>query len=260
MVALSEIVEFLDQHLPPYHCSDASFNGLQVENNGFIERVYLAVDASVDIFNKTPSPDNALFIVHHGLFWRKQDVRIVGPLGQKVKFLMQHNAALYASHLPLDIHPEFGNNAQMLQLLGIQKEKFQPFGSYHGSPIGLWADFEEDQSMAHILEKVSSFSPIPFQFLRGKKTAIKRVAVITGGGCDFVNEAQQINADLFITGEFSLQSYTYSKEVGINVLYLTHYGSEKWGVIKFGELIKKSFSLDCVFLDACPLTTWINVS
>ncbi len=257
MANLNEIVCFLNQHLPPDHPSDASINGLQVENNDTIDRIYLAVDASIETFEKAPCPENALFFVHHGLFWRKQDLRMIGPMREKIKFLFQHNAALYASHLPLDAHPEMGNNAQMLRLLGMQANSFHPFGSYHGYSIGLWADFETAQPMDAILEKIISFSPLPFQFLKGKKTKIKRVAVITGGGCDFVNEAEHIKADLFITGEFSLQSYTYSKEAGINILYLTHYGSEKWGVIKFGELLKKAFSLDCLFLDACPTTTWM---
>jgi dinuclear metal center YbgI/SA1388 family protein len=251
MILLSEITKFLDYELPPDNSADASINGLQVDNNGQIDRVYLAVDASWETLQKAENPSNALFFVHHGLFWKKQELRICGSMKKKISFFIEHNAALYASHLPLDNHPAYGNNSLILNHLGIT-QNVHPFGNYHGLPVGLWGDFEQLVSIQDLVQKIAAFSPLPIQLLQGSKKAIKRVAVVTGSGCDFVHDANMLKADLFITGEFSLQSYTYAMEEDLNVLYLTHYGSEKWGVIKFGEVINATFSLECQFLEVCP--------
>jgi dinuclear metal center YbgI/SA1388 family protein len=258
MKLLNEIVSFLDSILPPDHPADASINGLQVANDGQVNRIYTAVDASWETLRLGPNVDHALFVVHHGLFWRKQDLRVTEVMYRKLAYMLHHNIALYASHLPLDQHPLYGNNAVLLQKLGIEASTFQSFGSYHGCSLGYWADFKQAISMQEFLGKVKQFSPLPFQFYQGSNNMIKRIAVVTGDGCDFITEAKQIQTDLFITGEFSHQSYTYCQDNELNMLYLSHYGSEKWGVIKIGELLTKTFALESVFLDAYPKTTWVH--
>jgi dinuclear metal center YbgI/SA1388 family protein len=258
MKLLNEVVSFLDSILPPDHPADSSINGLQVANNGEIDRIYTAVDASWEAIQLAKNAKNALFFVHHGLFWRKQEIRITEAMYRKIDYMIRNNIALYASHLPLDQHPELGNNAVLLQQLGFEASSFHSFGSYHGCSLGYWAEYEQAVSMDDIILSVKQFSPLPFQYFQGPKKMIKRIAVVTGDGCDFAAEARKIQTDLFITGEFSHQSYTYCQENELNMLYLTHYGSEKWGVIRIGELLTKTFALENVFLDAYPKISWVH--
>jgi len=258
MVLLNELTTFLNHELNPEHPVDSSVNGLQVANSGEIERIYVAVDATIETLKLAANPSKALFLVHHGLFWKKQDIRIDGPLYQKIAFLFNHDSAMYASHLPLDLHPRFGNNAMILSQLGIDPQACQAFGNYHGYPVGLWGEFDEAVAFKKIIQMLSQVYPYPLQFQDNRSGLIKRVAVVTGDGCDFTYEATQINADLFITGEFSHQSYTFSQEAEINMLYLSHYGSERWGVIRFGELLTETFGLEHSFIEACPKTNCLQ--
>jgi len=128
MKQLHEIVAFLDALLPPDHPADSSINGLQVANNGEIDRIYTAVDASWEAIQLAKNAKNALFFVHHGLFWRKQEIRITEAMYRKIDYMIRNNIALYASHLPLDQHPELGNNAVLLQQLGFEASSFHSFG------------------------------------------------------------------------------------------------------------------------------------
>lgn len=258
MIPLNEVVSYLDSILPPDHPADSSINGLQVANDGIVKKIYTAVDASWETFQLTRELDHALFVVHHGLFWKKQETRITEIMYRKLHYMMQHHIALYASHLPLDQHPLYGNNRVLLEKMGLDTSSLNPFGTYHGCSLGYWAEFKQAVSMQNLIDKLKQFSPLPFQFYQASNNLIKRIAVVTGDGCDFIAEAKQIQTDLFITGEFSHQSYTYCQDNELNMLYLSHYGSEKWGVIKIGELLTQTFALESEFLDAYPKTTWVH--
>lgn len=249
---LGKIVEYADSTLRTREIEDASWNGLQVENDGLIKRIYSGVDATLDFFTSAPEPDHALFLVHHGLFWKQSDPRTIGVLKNKIDFILEKKAALYASHLPLDMHPEIGNNSMILRKLGIDTV-IEPFGCKDGQIFGFAGYLNKKETFQRIYKrskKIFSQELIPYGF--GKKE-IRKCAVISGSGSFAVPEALEKSVDLFITGEYSHSAYTFARDHSMNILFLTHYGSEKEGVIALGLAIAKKFGIDFTFLDILPI-------
>jgi len=249
---LSSIVAYADTLLRKSEIEDSSWNGLQVENDGMIQRIYCGVDATFDFFKAAPYPQHALFVVHHGLFWKHNNPCITNVLKKKIEFLLDSKSALYASHLPLDIHPEVGNNSRILQILSPDIE-IEPFGYKDGRAFGFMGYLKKAESFQTIFttcKKLFSEESIPFGF--GKKK-IRKCAIISGSGGFAIPEALEKSVDLFITGEYSHSAYTFARDNAMNVLFLSHYGSEKEGVIALGRNIAKKFAFDFTFLDILPI-------
>ena len=250
---LNQIQKFLDLIFINQEINDVSYNGLQIENNGNIDRIYAGVDATFDFFKSAPHPKNALFLVHHGLYWRFSDPRTIGILHNKIHFCFNHESALIAYHLPLDLHPIFGNNSMILKKLGIETNTFKSFGFKDGVNYGFQGDFSKEFDLREILEKSKLLFSQESSLFPFGKNKVKNCAVISGSGGFGVQESFEKKIDLFITGEYSHSAYTFARDHGLNILYLTHYGSEKEGVITLGQEIARKFSIDFVFLDILPV-------
>jgi len=247
MVNRDEIVNFLDEYLNVLAFPDKSRNGLQVEGKEEVEKIVFAVDACMDTFVKAKALGADMLIVHHGLIWGGIDY-VRGLVQKRLKFLLENELNLYAAHLPLDLHPEVGNNAQLLKLLGLEPK--EPFGSYNGLSIGYISEFDEPKPLpliAQILvEKLKTDYVKAYEF---GVEEIKRVGVVSGRGGFAIPEAIEKGVDLFITGEFLHDDYHTAKEGRLSVIAAGHYASETLGVKALMHVLREKFGVKTVFID-----------
>lgn len=248
-VPLSRIVRCLDRALDPSaFASDASHNGLQVERTGAVRKVCCGVDASMEFFAKAREAGADLCIVHHGLSWGTSLARITGQNYRWIEFLIRHNMALYASHLPLDAHPVLGNNAGLAKALGLRGLK--PFGVYHGLTIGVRGTLPSALSPDAFRARLAGAAPggalVAMPFGSG---AIRSVGVVSGGGADELPQAISAGLDAFVSGEGGLQAYNTARQGGIHAFFAGHYATETFGVKALGALVAREFDLPADFID-----------
>lgn len=251
-INLTKIVQYTSQVLNDNEMNDVSWNGLQIENSGRIDHIYAGVDATYDFFKSAPNPGHSLFLVHHGLYWRFSDPKTTGVLRKKLNFCFENDCALLAYHLPLDIHPVYGNNSRILQKLGVTNQ-ISPFGYKDGFSYGLSGNLSQKVLVNDIFEKSQLLFSMDSSLFSFGPGTIESCAVISGSGGFGIQEAYEKKIDLFITGEYSHSAYTFAKDHEINLLCLTHYGSEKEGVIALGENIASKFLIDFSFIDILPV-------
>ncbi len=242
---LKELTQYLDKLLVIDEFQDSSSNGLQFEGREEVKRVALAVDACAAVFREAIRLSSDIVIVHHGLFWG--DIKnIRGNLKERLQLLFDSNISLYAAHLPLDAHPELGNNAQIMKALGIEVRGGA--GRYRGSPLGFWGELEEELSLKSFTERVEERLGTRCRVLDfGDR--VKRVAVLSGTGWQVLNEASDIGFDTLITGESSHSAYTLAEELGVNVIFAGHYATERLGVKALGEHLREKFGLEVSFIE-----------
>lgn len=245
MVKRDEIVDYLNRVLTST-IEDTSSNGLQVQGIEHISRIGLAVDACLEAYRKAIALNCQMLIVHHGLIWNGIKY-VTGYHYQHLKFLLSHDLNLYAAHLPLDMHPKYGNNIQLAKVLHLNK--IQPFGVYSKQQIGYKGVLPKPMNLAKIAKVYQKTIGGKYTILPFGKDKISTVGIISGGAAEDLGQAIDEHLDLYITGEPVHYNYHQAKEAKINVLYLGHYESEILGVTALGKLLQKQFKLDCVFLD-----------
>lgn len=243
---LHELVDHLDGHLDTAGVPDyrGSVNGLQVENSGTVERIAVAVDATQGTIEAAVAAEADLLIVHHGLFWDgRQDV--TGRRYRRLRALLEADMAVYASHLPLDVHPEVGNNAVLARALGVEVEG--RFGEYKGQPMGYWGRLEiRREALAARLDQVLGCR---VRLIAGGPERVQRVGVITGGAGGEVWSAMEAGLDAFVTGEGAHHNYFDAEEGGVNLYLGGHYATEVWGVRALAEHLQERFGLPWTFID-----------
>ena len=239
MAALSAIVEYVDRYLNTASIADypGAMNGLQFENSGKVLKIGAAVDACEPIVAEAASRGVSLLLVHHGLFWSPQ--RIVGSMYRKAQRALGDDLAIYSSHLPLDLHPEVGNNIQLCRALGLEPGEWAfPF---KGQPIGLKIRVElPREELARRLERVLGTTA---HLCPGGPTLTRCVGIVTGGAGTEVGQAAAEGVDTFITGEGPHFSYTLAEELGMNVFYGGHYATETFGVKALAEHLSNRFDV-----------------
>lgn len=241
-----ELARYLDDYLRTSEVPDAktALNGLQVENVGVVNRIAAAVDASQAAIDEAVHRDCDLLLVHHGLFW-DGNVPVTGRRYRRLRRLLEANIAVYASHLPLDVHPEVGNNAVLARELGIREEG--TFGAGDGVELGRWGTLElRREALAARLDDLLGTRVL---LLPGGPELVKRVGVLTGGGGGMIGDAIRAGLDAYITGEGAHHTYFDAVEGGINVYYGGHYATETWGVRALADHLARTFGLPWEFID-----------
>lgn len=248
MARLQELVLFLDAYLDNGTVKDDSWNGLQVEGKSEVKRVIFAVDAGMETFERAAEEQADMVVVHHGMFWRSADPSVKKHNKKRVDFLLKHGISLYASHLPLDLHPEVGNNAQLLEVLGFAKDG--PFGWYAGTQISFMGYREQPTTIEAIEEKLSQELNATCKSLPFGPKEISRIAVCSGGGASFgiFMEAVQLGVDLYLTGD-STEMYQIAKDMGINVIFAGHHATEIVGVRALANVVREKCDVETVFID-----------
>lgn len=245
-VGRKELVSFLDSFLKTSHIKDYSCNGLQVQGTDEINKVALLVDASLEGYRQAVSKKCQMAIVHHGIIW--DGIRSVsGSSYSHLKYLLDNNLNLYASHLPLDLHPEVGNNAQLAKILKISS--LQPFGNYKGIDIGFEGSFINGVQLDEIVHLLCKNLDCECTVLPFGKKVVKKIGVVSGGAADILTEAIDKDLDCYITGEPAHYNYHKAMENEINVIYAGHYHTEKTGVQALGIAIHKQFGIETEFID-----------
>ena len=246
---LDSLVRFLDDYLRvTEEIADApeAVNGLQVGNSGDVTRLAAAVDLCEATVRQATEQHADCLLVHHGMFWGGGGLRpLVGPAYRRIAGLIKGNIALYAAHLPLDRHPDVGNNAMLARMLEIKIRG--DFGSYHGAPAGVWGEYHGTrEELSWALTKALGTAPRAFPF---GPERVQRVGIVTGSGGSLIPHAAAAGLDTFITGEGQHWTYFDAEELGINVFYAGHYATETVGVKALAEHVSKKFDLPWVFLD-----------
>ena len=246
---LKRITDYLDSYLDIRSFTDDSANGLQVENSENVEKIGLAVDACHEAICKAGDAKCDLLIVHHGLFWGRQQL-IVDSHFQRLRALIMADMALYGAHLPLDAHPEIGHNRLIAHQLDL--ENIEPFALYHGKHIGVKGRLKAPclcGEAAAAAEKTIGACQGLLEFGPEK---IHTVAIVAGSATDPVlfKELKLEGIDLFITGEPKHGAYHLAQEFGLNIFYGTHYQTETFGMKALGEHLHKLFAIPVVFIDA----------
>lgn len=244
---LHRIVGALDEELNIGAFEDASHNGLQVENRGRVRKICVGVDASMAFFEAAAERGADLLVCHHGLSWGDSLKRITGMNYRRLRFLIEHDMALYGSHLPLDAHPRLGNNAQIVRALGL--DAIEPFGSYHGIPIGFRGELPEPLPVEEFKRRVAGL----FGSLTGSmdfgKESVHTVAVVSGGAADEAEQAAEAGIDVYITGEPKLTAWHLAQEREIHILFAGHYATETFGVRAVGDWLAERFGIEAEFID-----------
>jgi len=246
MVSLDELVAFLDEELKTSSISDypGAMNGLQLANGGQVERIVAAVDASLPVIEAAASGGPGLLIVHHGMFWQGAQA-VTGAFYRKLKIAMDAGLAIYSSHLPLDVHPIFGNNILLAGAIGLQNP--QPFLNHKGISMGIQGTWEGTrQGLCDTLAKAVGG---PVHLCPGGAEAVKSVGVITGGAGSEVAKVAAAGVDCFITGEGPHWSYPLAEELGVNLFYAGHYATETFGVKALSRNLASQHGLPWAFTD-----------
>jgi dinuclear metal center YbgI/SA1388 family protein len=226
---------------------DNSLNGLQVDNDGAaIAKIAFAVDASLETFQQAVDAGAGLLFVHHGLFWGTP-LRVAGNHRRRLRFLLDHNLALYAAHLPLDQHPTLGNNAGLAELLGIGP--LEPFGEYHGKKIGFKGKLAKALTIEEAVKRISFKDRPPLGVYPFGKRENLSAAVVSGGGAEEALQAMEEGLDLFVTGEASHEIYHQALEGHLNMIAGGHYSTEVWGVRRVMENCAAGLNLETEFID-----------
>ena len=244
--SLSTIVKYCDRTLRTAEVKDfdGAVNGLQVENRGGVTRIAATVDASLATVRLAIAAKADLLIVHHGLFWSPSHPW-TGKRYELLRLLLEHNVAVYSSHLPLDAHPRLGNNAQLCAALGFRKLK--PFFFAKGQFIG-WQTRHKiaRQDLANRLAKILGAPPL---LLPGGASSCHRIGVVTGGAGGDLKIAAKEGVDTFITGEGPHHTHALAEDLGLNVFYGGHYATETFGVKALAAHLSAKFALPWTFLD-----------
>jgi dinuclear metal center YbgI/SA1388 family protein len=227
---------------------DSSLNGLQVDNDGSeIKKIAFAVDANLETFKQAAACGAGLLFVHHGLFWG-DSLRVTGNHRGRLKFLLDHNICLYGVHLPLDQHPQVGNNAGLAELLGLKD--VEPFGLYHGRKIGYKGVLDPAISVEEAVKRIAFMGRPPLGVFPFGSPLNKTCAVISGGAAREALQAIDEGIDLYVTGEASHDIYPQAQEAGLNMIAGGHYSTEVWGVRRVMEHCVTELSIECAFVDA----------
>jgi dinuclear metal center YbgI/SA1388 family protein len=245
-VKIANLVQYADDYLRVGEIEDwpNALNGLQIENSGSVTKIGAAVDISTRVLTAAARKDVNLLIVHHGLFWPGLQ-SVTGALHRQLKFAFENDIAVYSVHLPLDVHPKVGNNAQLAATLGLRSTT--PFFEEKGQLIGLKARTSVSRDeLLRKLEKSLGRKVKAFKF--GPKET-ESVGIVTGGAGSGIYRVAQEGIETFITGEAPHWAAVAAEELGINLLLGGHYATETFGVKALAAHLSKRFKIPWEFLD-----------
>lgn len=238
--------QYFDRLLNTGLIPDDSQNGLQIENRSEVKCVAFAVDVSLESIRLAKEKGAQFLFVHHGLFWGKP-APVVGVLYQRIRACVETDIALYASHLPLDLHPTLGNNAQLVKLLVLKNPK--DFGEYHGNLIGKAVFLKNPMTLSGLAQRMRSklsIDPIVWNF---GEPIVRRLAIISGGALSMIEQVAREGMDTFITGETNHIQYWLAKEYKLNVLFGGHYRTETVGLQALQKKTHSDLKLQTCFID-----------
>ena len=235
---------YLNTLLQPERFSDYCPNGLQVEGKQEINKIVTGVTASMALLQAASKANADAILVHHGYFWRSESLPITGIKKHRIQFLLQHEINLFAYHLPLDMHPELGNNVMLAKQLGLVVTNWA--GEENMLALAELNQVQTLQTFAAFIEAKLNRKP---QVIGDLNMSIKRIALCTGAAQGFIGQAVDAGADIYISGEISEQTVHEAIESGIAYLSAGHHATERYGIQALGEHLAQKFDLSHAFID-----------
>ncbi|GHG15706.1 Nif3-like dinuclear metal center hexameric protein [Deinococcus indicus] len=240
------LVAWLNDYLNVGAYPDPSLNGLQIGGTNVIRRVAVSVDTSLKTLQHAADSGADLLIAHHGLFWG-QPLAVTGPHRERLRAALSADLNLYVSHIPLDAHPEVGNNAMIARALTLQN--LRPFGDWQGQKIGLAGELPFEQTLQDFADRVQKLTgEICLVHGGGQSPTVRRLGVLSGSGAGSVAEAATMGLDTLLTGEPEHKHFHDAFEYGVNVVYAGHYETEVFGVRALAARLEDEFGLAWQFL------------
>ena len=246
MIERQQLLDTFDTLLQPERFKDYCPNGLQVEGRQEVHKIVSGVTASLALIEAAVNAGADAIFVHHGLFWRGHDGRVTGWLRQRLGLLMQHDINLFAYHLPLDAHPEWGNNAQFGAKLGFAVQEC--FGEQQLGCLGEGSTsiMASPQALAEHIQLVLGRS---VTLVEGQSGPMRRVAWCTGGAQSYFEQAIAAGANVFVTGEISEPQAHLARECGVSFIACGHHASERYGAPALAAHVAYGLGLEHVFID-----------
>ena len=247
MADRDEIIAFLDELLDAPSFDDHGPNGLQVPGAAEVETVVTGVSAHRELFRRAGESGAQLVLCHHGIFWDGQPRSLSPQLKSRLQALFSADMSLAAYHLPLDAHPELGNNALICAALGLRRA--EAFGHHRGRPIGWVGRLDEPLEADELVERAAATFGRPPLVFRGGPQRVRSVGVVSGGGARTFAEAAERGLDAFLTGEPAEYAMADAGEAGVHFLAAGHYATETFGVRRLGEVLEQRFGIAHRFVD-----------
>lgn len=247
MIDRAQLLQTFDALLGPERFRDYGPNGLQVEGRATVRKIVSGVSASRALIEAAIAAQADAIFVHHGLFWRAQDGCVTGWMKQRLALLLAHDVNLFAYHLPLDAHPELGNNAQLGLKLGLLATS--RFGEQDLGFLGARTDSGFFESAEVLAQHVENQLKRPVALVHVASRMVKKIAWCSGGGQNYFEAAIAAGADAFITGEISEPQAHYARESGVAYLACGHHASERFGAPAVAAQVAAQFGLAHEFID-----------
>lgn len=247
MVTLAELVKYTNDLLDIHQFADYCPNGLQVEGKNEVRKIVSGVTASQAQLDAAIGAGADVLLVHHGYFWKGEDPCVTGMKKNRLKELLQADVSLLAYHLPLDAHPEYGNNVQLARVLEFTTEG--NFGRGPKDQLGVFGTLASPMTPDTLAEHIEAKLGRTPQHIAGKTDKIERIAWCTGAAQGYIEQAVATGVDAFVSGEISEQTVHVARETGIHFYAAGHHATERYGVQALGEHLAGQFSLDHQFID-----------
>ncbi len=244
MATLKHLTSYINELLEVDTFKDYAPNGLQVEGKAKLKKIITGVSATQALIEAAIEKEADAIIVHHGWFWKGEDPCITGMKYKRLKLLMQHDISMLGYHLPLDAHPELGNNAQLAKRLNIQIEDVM--GDQGVGNFGRLAEYTSLEKLGSNIETSLNRKPL---LISAGDHAIRRIAWCTGGAQSYINEAVEAGVDAYISGEISEHTVHIARESGVHYIAAGHHATERYGVEALGEFVAAKSGLLHEFVD-----------
>jgi dinuclear metal center YbgI/SA1388 family protein len=241
---LNELRDYIGSLLAVSRFRDYNPNGVQIEGRSEIRRIATGVTASQAVLEAATAWQADAVIVHHGYFWRGEDPCITGIKKQRIAHLLQNDISLLAYHLPLDAHPELGNNAQLAKRLG-----FIFKGNFGDQDIASYGALVQPQSLQQLTHKIQHVLQRAPQVIGPDNAQVSTIAWCSGGGQGYFEQALALGVNAFLTGEISEQNVHVAQETGVAFIAAGHHASERFGVQALGEHLAAKFGIEHHFFD-----------
>ncbi len=241
---LTELLDYTGQLLQVDRFRDYCPNGLQVEGRADVECIVSGVTASMALLEAAHDAGADMILVHHGYFWRGEELRVTGIRRARLKFLLEKEINLVGYHLPLDAHPELGNNARLAQLLGLEIE-----GWFGEQSIAAYGRLPRPQLLAEFQQTIAAALGRAPLVIGSEHALVQRVAWCTGAAQEYLESAINLGVDVFVTGEVSERTVHLARESGVAFISAGHHATERYGVQALGEHLAQKFDIRHMFID-----------
>ncbi len=246
-VSRNDLIAYCDSLLNVSAFADYAPNGLQVEGREEIGRIVSGVTASQALIDAAIEQDADAVLVHHGYFWKNEDARVIGMKRNRLAALLKHDINLIAYHLPLDGHPELGNNAQWAKALGMVETL--GFIGKPGAEIGVRGMLPDAPSGGELQRMLELILGRPVLHVAGTERPVRTLGLCSGGAQGYIGEAAELGLDAYLTGEVSEQTVHVAREMGIHFYACGHHATERFGVRALGDHLAGHFGIQHVFVD-----------